>query len=521
MIKKILNSILILIIIVILLNNISTISGKNNTLFNLHEKTINSELSINDFDIQYTYNITSKLSNIIFDVYNESNGEIAKGRAFGTKGEHKAAEILYENMSKLGLYTIKQQLKEITGFNKDIISKLEVLDYKVTINNEEVDCFIAPSWKGLHNNSNQINCTFDYKNLTIIKIPRFPNIFNKSIAEIKNDFVFIDNDQWNDPNGVMPILDLLKTISNPLKFYIQFHLISLYQINTETTSWYSMYPNCKGLILYDFNDDCHDMIYFPEHFGNSLPVIFINGSTGKKIVANNDGYLLDFNLKQRYNTSVISYNVIGQLNGTDPSKTIIISCLYDSWWGQGTADSAIGMGIVMSIAKYFTDNKIIPKHTIKFIGFSGEEYDLRGAKYYEATTKEEDIIYFIDLNQLGFTQDEPRLTLDVISNKISFLNLVGDFFEDGNYVQRTGDTADLKKILWTVGGIPSDVLPFSVYRPDCNCVCILKDGGWILHHRDGLNHNEGDVLKYFDWIDTMVTGEIILDLIKHLSIEED
>ena len=46
-------------------------------------------------DLQYIYNLTEALSNIIFTEYDEENGEQAKGRVFGSKGEHKAAEILY------------------------------------------------------------------------------------------------------------------------------------------------------------------------------------------------------------------------------------------------------------------------------------------------------------------------------------------------------------------------------------------------------------------------------------------
>ena len=36
-------------------------------------------------------------------------------------------------------------------------------------------------------------------------------------------------------------------------------------------------------------------------------------------------------------------------------------------------------------------------------------------------------------------------------------------------------------------------------------------------HRDGLNHTEGDVLKYFDWDDVSATGEIALNVVKHVT----
>jgi hypothetical protein len=82
---------------------------------------------INDsvLDIEYIYNITKALSNIIFTEYNESAGEIAKGRFYGTKGEHRAAEILMENMTELGLYTTMELIGNTPDHPK-LLHKLEV-----------------------------------------------------------------------------------------------------------------------------------------------------------------------------------------------------------------------------------------------------------------------------------------------------------------------------------------------------------------------------------------------------------
>lgn len=44
------------------------------------------------------------MSNIITSEYDTNQGEIQRGRAFGTPGEWKAAEIIAENMTKLGCY---------------------------------------------------------------------------------------------------------------------------------------------------------------------------------------------------------------------------------------------------------------------------------------------------------------------------------------------------------------------------------------------------------------------------------
>jgi hypothetical protein len=473
-------------------------------------------------DEDYIFNITSALSNIIFTEYNEENGEIAKGRAFGTKGERKAAEIIYENMTNLNLFTTLEKLEERPWIhNDDINHKLEVSNYILKINNKSIDCYPAPSWKGLHESESQLNITFNFTDCKIVQIPKSPFLINNELIKDNESFFFIDKDQWNDPNGEMSVIDIIKPYLDPLKFYMIFHMTTIYKIKIQTAIWYKLYPNCKGLILYDFNKNCHDMIYFGDTFKNSLPVIFINGSMGNNIVNNIEDYKMDFFLQQKYNTSVESYNIIGQLNGSDQSKTVIISSFYDCWWNQGTADSAIGTGIVLAIAKYFYDNNITPKYTIKFIAFSGEEYNYRGARYYESTHKNENIICIIDLNQLGFTQEEPYLTLDIVGNNIKFLNEIWDVAVNTKYIKRNNNETGMKKILWMNGAIPSNTLPFAINRKHCNAVSFFKDGGWILHHRDGMNHSEGDVLKYYNEKDVRLTGELILNITKYLTIKNE
>jgi len=247
-----------------------------------------------------------------------------------------------------------------------------------------------------------------------------------------------------------------------------------------------------------------------------LPSIQINGSLGRKIIASNGDYTIDFVLNQRYNTSVISYNVIGQLNGTILDKTVIVSSLYDSWWCQGTADSAIGMAMVLGIAKYFVENDITPECTLKFIAFGGEEYGLLGAYHYEETHPNEYIEYVMDLNQLCMNQTDPRLALQLISNDQVFLSEAWSIAEQSNYVERMNESCDIEKV-YEPTGAPANDRPFATANGrDTKTICFLKNGlsaPWILHHRDGLEHDEGDVFKYLDENDLTVTGEIVLNIV--------
>jgi hypothetical protein len=107
----------------------------------------------------------------------------------------------------------------------------------------------------------------------------------------------------------------------------------------EETAWKTCYNSSYlGRIRFDYTNESHDGVAK----GTPIHVIFINGSDGKILNNSIDEYRVDFYINQKWDTSAVSYNVIGQINGTDPSKTVIIGSLYDSMWCQGTADSAIG-----------------------------------------------------------------------------------------------------------------------------------------------------------------------------------
>lgn len=366
-------------------------------------------------------------------------------------------------------------------------------------------------------------------------------------APFFEDFLYIGENQAFNPNASKPKwgedLEELFEKCCPRFYHHEFLLFNnitcedainyLYDMREFIKSmiWRIIHPRCKGVIYYDFNDNTYDMnlrAYI------AIPTLYINGSIGNSIEDDIEVYRVDYELQQRWNNTVDSYNVIGQINGTNPNsnKTVIIGCIYDSWWTQGTADSAIGMAMVLGIAKYMkqleTDYDIKPKYNTKFIGFSGEEYLARGAYYHEAANPpdQEDVVTFIDLNQLGFSQPtgDPRLTLYIYSNNDtinSTMNIIG---EDSCYIERTGDTADFQtqtKDKSHLGNYHPYTKNLSYYNRTCNTIYLVKDTNWTLHHRDGEMHTKGDVMDYYFSDDVNVTTEIIWNITKYFTINPD
>jgi hypothetical protein len=352
--------------------------------------------------------------------------------------------------------------------------------------------------------------------------------YNETFAGISDDFVLIDVDPFYNPNeSIFIFYQILKEI-NPLLDSSLFFPKMIRQIQMQI---FHCLPgdHCKGLILYDFNNDTYDMVYM-QHM--ALPVLFINKTVGEEINEDPGEYTIDYHINQRYNKSANSSNVIGQINGSDPSKTIIVCSLYDSWRCQGATDSATAIGIMLGIAKYMKELQeeydITPKYNVKFIAFCAEEYGYRGAYYYNKSHEDEDIVAVIDLNQLGYDQRDPdiRQSLYLAANKLLFCPILNKIIEDSNYVQRMKNTVDIK-LLWNPAGAPSNDKPFSERTTwtepfgGPETVCFLKGMYWTRHHRDGLNHTMGDTMDYINWTDVNLTSEIVWNVTKYHAIYPD
>lgn len=340
------------------------------------------------------------------------------------------------------------------------------------------------------------------------------------------DFVYIAEDPNFNPNSIELYNNLTKLLELIEEIFPNFDAKKLMGkfLAIESYLFNATMPNFKGILYYDFNNDTYDMNY---DYLNSHPMIYINGTKGSIINSNRNVYRVNYTINQNWIEDVESYNVIGQIYGTNPKKTVIVGCLYDSWWNQGTADSAIGIGIMLSIAKWFKENHMVPKYNIKFIAFSGEEYGLRGAYYYEKAHRDEDIIAFIDLNQLGFKQNSTWsnriLNLNVTINNDSIIPDILNITNRSNYEERINDNTVLNVVNFskkkTSNYIAFYIAIIGNKRPFFNIVSFLKDTNWTLHHRDGNIHDAGDVMEYYYDDDVNVTTEMILNVTRYFAGE--
>jgi len=374
----------------------------------------------------------------------------------------------------------------------------------------------------------------NYYNFTFDKINASDNStypsFLTTIENVSNGFVFIE--EFSRFHPYIQELPSLEEDPSYNEMYPWTLIAQRIYYGLLNKAWNKTYPTLKGKISFDYDNDSYNAA-IGKPWGN-IPNIFINGSEGKRINESVDEYTVDFYINQTYNGSVESYNVIGQINGTDTSKTVLIGCLYDSVHNQGTVDAGIGMAMVLAIAKYMkkleTDYNIKPKYNLKFIGYAGEEAGLLGAFYYEATHyNTENITYIIDLNQLCYNQSDVPSVLNVVSNRIFLKYVMGTINEITDYTARAEDGTELDT-LWTPAGSVSDELVFAqarLYRGKYaflfkyKTIMFLKDLGWYRHHRDGMDHTEGDSMKYYNEADVKLTSELVLNTTKFFTVDPD
>lgn len=104
---------------------------------------------------------------------------------------------------------------------------------------------------------------------------------------------------------------------------------------------------------------------------------------------------------------VQSYNVIGEITGSEfPDKYIVVGGHLDSWdLGDGSHDDGAGCVQSMDVLKILKEMGIKPKHSIRVVLFMNEENGLRGGtKYAEvAKQKAENHLFALESDSGGFT----------------------------------------------------------------------------------------------------------------------
>lgn len=117
---------------------------------------------------------------------------------------------------------------------------------------------------------------------------------------------------------------------------------------------------------------------------------------------------LDIAVQSQFTSDEVkSYNVIGEIKGTDPKlkdEVVMLGAHLDSWHGgTGATDNAAGSAVMLEVMRIMKALNIQPRRTIRIALWSGEEQGLYGSRGYVKN-------HFGDRNTKKFTSEQQKVS---------------------------------------------------------------------------------------------------------------
>ena len=178
-------------------------------------------------------------------------------------------------------------------------------------------------------------------------------------------------------------------------------------------------------------------------------------------------------LSSKWYPDALSYNVIGEIHGSEmPNQIILVGGHLDSWdVSEGAHDDGAGTVHAIGVLRTFKQLGIRPRHTIRAVLFMNEENGLRGGNRYAEIAKEQKESHLIALESdaggfsprgFGVSADDEiierfRSWLPIFpQNTISYINKGGGGADIGPLRRETGTP--------TIGFIPDTQRMFDLHH---------------------------------------------------------
>lgn len=135
----------------------------------------------------------------------------------------------------------------------------------------------------------------------------------------------------------------------------------------------------------------HDILYRHTNSGageiDRLPMVIVAREDGERIarlLAAGNPVWTDLSIPNQIGGPIKSANVVAELRGSEkPEEFVILGAHLDSWeLGTGALDNGCNAALVIDALRAIKASGVIPRRTIRFILFSGEEEGLLGSRAY-------------------------------------------------------------------------------------------------------------------------------------------
>ncbi len=188
-----------------------------------------------------------------------------------------------------------------------------------------------------------------------------------------------------------------------------------------------------------------------------VPAISVSYETGHEILRMNSEAGVRVRIESSneiYETT--SYNVIGELTGSDkPEEVIVVGGHYDGHdISQAAADNGAGVAVALEAMRALVPHKDHLSRTIRFVAFAQEEMGLIGSEHHAEDSDQEKVAFMLNLDGAG-RGDRSQLVLQGWPEAVRFFNrLAREIYERDMSV---GDSLSLYSDMYPFArrGIPS------------------------------------------------------------------
>ena len=165
----------------------------------------------------------------------------------------------------------------------------------------------------------------------------------------------------------------------------------------------------------------------------------------------------------RWYDPVESFNVVGELVGSEkPDEILVVGGHLDAWdVGQGAHDDGAGCVQSMEVLRLLKDLDLRPKRTVRCVLFMNEENGLAGGRTYHSTHQEamERHVFALESDSGGFTPRGFAVTMSdearaIVESLVPLLERTG-----ADRVLGNGSGAD-------IGPMRAERVPLAGFRPD-------------------------------------------------------
>jgi carboxypeptidase Q len=141
----------------------------------------------------------------------------------------------------------------------------------------------------------------------------------------------------------------------------------------------------------------HDLLYRHTNSGNGeidrLPMVLVareDAGRVARMLASGKKLYADLSIPNTIGGPITAANVVAELRGEKPDEFVILGAHLDSWeLGTGALDNGCNAALVVDALRAVKGSGVLPRRSIRFILFSGEEEGLIGSHVYTVTHRAE------------------------------------------------------------------------------------------------------------------------------------